>query len=78
MLRQPAARGPKPSGFVRIDDRITAHPDVLAAIGEMSRDLGVPVAELVRAALADVAIGAGYLAPQDRDRFVLAHTRKEH
>lgn len=75
-----ARRGPKPNGFVRLGD-VDAAPEVYDALRNLSDSSGVAFRALVRAALTDFVIEAGYLNPARREQMVapypLVHRKKE-
>ena len=73
-------RGPTPNGFVSLGDADAA-PEVYDALRALSETSGVAFRAIVRAALTDFVIEAGYLDPTRRDQMVapypLVHPKKE-
>lgn len=75
-----AQRGPKPNGFVLLGE-VDAAPEVYEALRNLSESSGVAFRSIVRAALTDFVIDAGYLSPARREQMIapypLVHRKKE-
>ncbi len=62
-------RGPVPNGFVPLGDADAA-PEVFDALRALSESSGIAFRAIVRAALTDFVIEAGYLDPSRRDQMI--------